>query len=81
MQWSIADIVAIARVTGIASSGIFAGYTWALSDAAVPAILAAKGEATVVKQWRVQYIRGFFVRLPHAVLCFSPQSIAVSSHD
>lgn len=80
MAWSVADLAGVARVTSIASSGIFAGkeqiygcmisytnlvmqgYTWSLSDAAVPAILAAKDEVTMADQWRIQYVRGFIVR-------------------
>lgn len=37
------------------------GYTLALSDAAIPSILAAQEETLLVQQWRVQYLRGFTV--------------------
>lgn len=37
------------------------GYTWALSDAAVPATLLAT-EATQAAQWRLIYLKGFYVR-------------------
>jgi hypothetical protein len=43
------------------------GYTWSLSDAAVPAILEAKDEATMTHQWRIQYVRGFIVSVPHCL--------------
>ncbi|KAE9976163.1 hypothetical protein EG327_008212 [Venturia inaequalis] len=68
MAWSPTDLVSVAKVTGIASSGIFAGYTWALSDAAVPAILAAKDEVTMAKQWRIQYVRGFILAVPATII-------------
>jgi len=68
MSWSVMDFAALARVMGIASSGIFAGYTWALSDAAVPAILAARDEATMAQQWRIQYIRGFILAIPATII-------------
>ncbi|KAJ9610440.1 hypothetical protein H2200_005217 [Cladophialophora chaetospira] len=61
------DSLAVAKVLGLTSSGIFAGtyfipirYTWALSHAAVPAILFAPEELQA-KQWRYQYLMGFYV--------------------
>lgn len=39
------------------------GYTWALSHAAVPTILFAP-EALLAKQWREQYLDGFYVGIP-----------------
>ncbi|QDS75072.1 hypothetical protein FKW77_006751 [Venturia effusa] len=68
MAWSLVDLVGVAKVTGIASSGIFAGYTWSLSDAAVPAILAAKDESTMANQWRIQYVRGFILAVPATII-------------
>jgi len=58
----------VARIAGITSSGIFAGYTWALSDAAVAAILAAHDEKTMARQWRIQFIRGFIVSVPSTII-------------
>ncbi|KAF2095456.1 hypothetical protein NA57DRAFT_79180 [Rhizodiscina lignyota] len=56
----------VAQVVGIVSSGLFAGYTYSLSDAALPGILDAS-EDTMCRQWRYQYIRGFYVRTHAAV--------------
>jgi hypothetical protein len=39
----------------------FSGYTWALSHAAVPAILLASPEALMSNQWREIYLDGFYV--------------------
>jgi hypothetical protein len=55
------SLITLAKIAGPISSGIFAGYTWALSDATIPSILAAKDDATRARQWRVQYIQGFLV--------------------
>ncbi len=57
------DLLTIAKIAGSTSSGIFAGYTWSLSDATIPSILAAEDETTQARQWRVQFIHGFLVRL------------------
>jgi hypothetical protein len=40
---------------------VYQGYTWALSDAAVPATIFAT-EATQAAQWRLIYLKGFYVR-------------------
>ncbi|TID15241.1 hypothetical protein E6O75_ATG08494 [Venturia nashicola] len=47
---------------------IFSGYTWALSDAAVLAILTAKDESTMARQWRIQYVRGFLLAVPATIV-------------
>ncbi|KAI1618362.1 hypothetical protein EDD36DRAFT_29373 [Exophiala viscosa] len=57
------DITILAKAAGLASSGVFAGYTWALSHAAVPIILLAP-EALLAKQWREQYLCGFYISRP-----------------
>lgn len=61
-------LVTLAKIAGPVSSGIFAGYTWSLSDATISSILAAKDEATKARQWRVQYIQGFLVGRVDCVL-------------
>ncbi|KIW56428.1 hypothetical protein, variant [Exophiala xenobiotica] len=61
------DSIVLAKVAGLTSSGIFAGYTWALSHAAVPAILFAP-EALVANQWREIYLDGFYVSRPLCLL-------------
>ncbi|OAG45649.1 hypothetical protein AYO21_00285 [Fonsecaea monophora] len=61
------DVVALAKVCGLASSGIFAGYTWALSHAAVPAILFAP-DALAAREWRYQYLMGFHISRPMCVI-------------
>lgn len=51
------------------------GYTWALSHAAVPAILFAPDEPLQAKQWRYQYLMGFYVSSPtiqRARICTPP---------
>jgi hypothetical protein len=55
------SLITLAKFAAPVSSGIFAGYTWSLSDATIPSILAANDEATKARQWRVQYIQGFLV--------------------
>ncbi|KIW65334.1 hypothetical protein PV04_07603 [Phialophora macrospora] len=61
------DGIAVAKVLGLTSSGIFAGYTWALSHAAVPAILFAPEEIQA-KQWRHQYLMGFYISRPMCIV-------------
>ncbi|KAF2664466.1 hypothetical protein BT63DRAFT_90213 [Microthyrium microscopicum] len=65
---ALPTLTSLAKVAGISSSGIFAGYTWALSDAAMPAIIAASDEVTVARQWRIQYLKGFLIAMPATVI-------------
>ncbi|KAF2431962.1 hypothetical protein EJ08DRAFT_732721 [Tothia fuscella] len=80
LKFSLATTVT--RIAGIASSGIFAGYTLALSDAAVPAILVAKDEVTLAQQWRVQYLKGFTIAIPATIInILSWGFLAYTSHN
>ncbi|KAK5094107.1 hypothetical protein LTS08_008736 [Lithohypha guttulata] len=53
-------LLLLAKVAGLTSSGIFSGYTWALSRATVPAIVdyGSGDEAVMLAQWRYQYVDG-----------------------
>jgi len=62
------DLFTLAKAAGPISSGIFAGYTWSLSDAAIPAVLSAADEATKARQWRIQYLRGFLFSVPCTII-------------
>lgn len=44
-----------------------AGYTWALSHAAVPCIISAP-EDVLAAAWRTQYLRGFYISRPLCAL-------------
>ncbi|ETI26150.1 hypothetical protein G647_02927 [Cladophialophora carrionii CBS 160.54] len=46
---------------------MFPGYTWALSHAAVPAILFAS-EDLQAKQWRYQYLMGYYISRPMCIV-------------
>ncbi|KAI9732893.1 MAG: hypothetical protein M1834_003833 [Cirrosporium novae-zelandiae] len=63
MDFHISPIV-FAKTAVLTSSGIFAGYTWALSNAAVPAIIKAPTEAQLAQQWRDQFLAGYRISIP-----------------
>lgn len=63
-------LVKVAKVMGLTSSGLFAGYTIALSDSNIPSILHAKdktNEALLLAMWREQYLKGFYVAVPFTI--------------
>ncbi|KAF2664465.1 hypothetical protein BT63DRAFT_417828 [Microthyrium microscopicum] len=65
---ALPSLTSLAKVASISSSGIFAGYASALSDAALTAILMAPDEATMAKQWRIQFLKGFQIAMPATII-------------
>lgn len=63
-------LIPLAKVAGLCSAGVFAGYTWALSDATVPAILdyGSDAEDSMLEQWRYQYIKGAAFSRPCCII-------------
>lgn len=59
--------IPLIQTVAMTSAGIFTGYTWALSHAAVPTVLHAK-EPLLSDQWRTQYLAGFYISRPLCVL-------------
>jgi len=57
------DLSTLAQVAAVTSSGVFAGFTWCLSYAVIPTIIHAP-EALLARQWRDQYLHGFYISRP-----------------
>lgn len=55
------------QTAALTSSGLFTGYTWALSHAAIPAVLHAS-DPLQSAQWRTQYLAGFYISRPLCVV-------------
>lgn len=60
-------LLPLLQTTALTSSGIFAGYTWALSHAAIPSVLHAT-DPLLSAQWRTQYLAGFYISRPLCLL-------------
>jgi len=80
----------LAKIAGIVSSGFFAGFTWTLSSATLPTILAAdlskesitELDGLMLGQWRLQYLKGFKVSIPTTIINLLSWSIlAFTSSD
>ena len=61
------DLSTLLKATALTSSGLFAGYTWALSDAAIPATILGD-EQTQASQWRIIYLKGFYISRPLCII-------------
>lgn len=59
--------IPLIQTAALTSAGVFAGYTWALSHAAVPTILHAN-DPGLAEQWRTQYLAGFYISRPLCVI-------------
>jgi hypothetical protein len=59
--------IPLIQTTAMTSAGVFAGYTWALSHAAIPTVLHAN-DPILSEQWRTQYLAGFYISRPLCVL-------------
>lgn len=60
-------LIPLIQTTALTSAGVFAGYTWALSHAAIPAVLFAD-DPLLSEQWRSQYLAGFYVSRPLCIV-------------
>lgn len=60
-------LVPLIQTVALTSAGVFAGYTWALSHAAVPAVLHAN-DPVLAEQWRTQYLAGFNISRPLCII-------------
>lgn len=60
-------LIPLIQTIGVTSAGVFAGYTWALSHAAIPTVLHAD-DPLLSEQWRTQYLAGFHISRPLCVV-------------
>lgn len=62
-------LVPLIQTTALTWTGVLAGYAWALSHAAIPAILYAS-DPLLSRQWRRQYLAAFYISRPLCILNF-----------
>jgi hypothetical protein len=65
-------LIPLVQTTALTSSGLFTGYTWALSHAAIPAVLHAS-DPLAAAQWQVQHSHSE-TRDEQAILTWAPKA-------